>query len=82
MRGEGGVAGEGRLFGVPKFHSWDKCTMLLTNIYSDWMSNISSVLVLYCIILFYYRFSFWGVILPSDVLRELVNILALMLKCY
>ena len=25
-----GVAGEGRLVGVPKFHSWDKCTMPLT----------------------------------------------------
>ena len=24
MRGEGGVAGEGRVVGVPKFHSWDK----------------------------------------------------------
>ena len=22
MRGDGGVAGEGRLVGVPKFHSW------------------------------------------------------------
>ena len=26
MRGEGGVAGEGRVVGV-QFHSWDKCTM-------------------------------------------------------
>ena len=31
MRGEGGVAGEGRVAGVPKFRSWDKCTMALTN---------------------------------------------------
>ena len=28
VRGEGGVAGEGRVVGVPKFHSWGKCTML------------------------------------------------------
>ena len=42
MRGEGGVAGEGRVVGVPKFHSWDKWTMPLTNINSDWMSNASS----------------------------------------
>ena len=42
MRGEGGVAGEGRVVGVPKFHSWGKCTMPLTNINSNWMSNASS----------------------------------------
>ena len=45
MRGDGGVAGEGRVVGVP---SWGKCTMSLTNINSDWMSNTSSGL---CIIL-------------------------------
>ena len=27
VRGEGGVAGEGRVVGVPKFHSWGKCTI-------------------------------------------------------
>ena len=32
VRGEGGVAGEGRVVGVPKLHSWGKCTMPLTNI--------------------------------------------------
>ena len=42
MGGESGVAGEGRVVGVPKFHSWGKCTMPLTNINSDWMSNVSS----------------------------------------
>ena len=42
MRGDGSVAGEGRVVGVPKFHSWGKCTMSLTNINSDWMSNASS----------------------------------------
>ena len=50
MRGDGGVAGEGRIVGIPKFHSWGKCTMPLTNINSDWMSNTSSGL---CIILHY-----------------------------
>ena len=47
MSGDGGVAGEGRIVSVPKFHSWVKCTMPLTNINSDWMSNASSDL---CII--------------------------------
>ena len=42
MRGDSGVAGEGRVVGVPKFHSWGKWTMPLTNINSDWMSNTSS----------------------------------------
>ena len=46
MRGDSGVVGEGRVVGVPKFHSWG--TMPLTNINSDWMSNASSGL---CIIL-------------------------------
>ena len=32
VRGEGGVDGEGRLIGVPKFHSLGKCTM--TNIHA------------------------------------------------
>ena len=50
MRGEGGVAGEGRVVGAPKFHSWGKCTMPLMNINSDWMSNASSGL---CINLYY-----------------------------
>ena len=35
MRGDGGVAGEGRAVGVSKFYSWGKCTMSLTNIKSD-----------------------------------------------
>ena len=51
MRGVSGVPGEGRVVGVPKFHSWDKCTMPLANINSDWMSNASSGLR---IILLYY----------------------------
>ena len=51
MRGDSGVAGEGRVVGVPKFHSWGKCTMPLTNVNSDWMFNASSGL---CIILVNY----------------------------
>ena len=47
MRGDSGVAGEGRVVGIPKFHSWGTFTMRLTNINSDWMSNASSGL---CII--------------------------------
>ena len=35
MRCEGGVAGEGKVVGLPKFHSWDKCIMPLTNIRLD-----------------------------------------------
>ena len=42
MRGDGSVAGEGRVVGVPKCHSWGKCTMPLTNINSEWMSSASS----------------------------------------
>ena len=42
MRGDGGVAGEGRVVGVPMFPSWGKCITPLTNINSDWMSNASS----------------------------------------
>ena len=48
MRGDSGVAGEGRVVGVPKFHSWGKCTMTLTNINSNWMSNTSSGLHIIC----------------------------------
>ena len=54
VRGEGGVAGKGRVVGVPKFHSWGKCTMPLMNINSDWISNASSGL---CIV----YFAPWGV---------------------
>ena len=51
MRGDSGVACEERVVGIPKFHSWGKCTIPSTNINSDWMSNASSGL---CIILLYY----------------------------
>ena len=55
MRDDSGVAGEGRVVGVPKFHSWGKCTIPLTNINSrsDWLSNASSGL---CIILCYLNY--------------------------
>ena len=49
MRGDSGVAGEGRVVGIPKFRSSGKCTMLLTNINSDWMSNALSGLCNYYI---------------------------------
>ena len=51
MRGDSGVAGEDRVFGKPRFYSWGKWTMPLTNINSDCISNASSGL---CIILLYY----------------------------
>ena len=55
MRSDGSVASEGRVVGVPKFHSWGKSTMPLRNINSYWMSNASSGLciILYYIILYY-----------------------------
>ena len=53
MRGESGVAGEGTVVGVPMFHSWGKCTMLLTNINSDWMPIASSGLHINLYYLFY-----------------------------
>ena len=52
MRGESGVAGEGRVFGVPKFHSWGKCTMPLTIINSDRMCNASSGLCINIILIY------------------------------
>ena len=63
MRGDSGVAGEGRVVGIPKFHSWGKCIMPLTNINSDWMSNASSGL---CIILLYYIILSSKVTAPQD----------------
>ena len=44
MRSQSGVAGEEKLVGAPKFHSWGNHTMPLTNTQSDWMSNTSSEL--------------------------------------
>ena len=53
MRGDSGVAGEGKVLGIPKFHSWGKCTMPLMNIKSDWISNTSSGLCIMLVILYY-----------------------------
>ena len=51
MRGDSGVADEGRVVGVPNFYSWGKCTMPLTNINSDRMSNAPSGLCIVLVIL-------------------------------
>ena len=48
MRGDGGVAGEGRVVGVPKFY---KCTMPSTQIGCP---TLPLACVLYCIIYLYY----------------------------
>ena len=43
VRGDGGVVGKGRVEVLPMFHSWDKCTMPLTNINSPskpWPLNL------------------------------------------
>ena len=62
MRGDSGVAGEGKVVSIPKFHSWGKCTMPLTNINSDWISNASSglcIILLYYIILYYLYYLYY-----------------------
>ena len=53
MRGDSGVAGEGRVVGIPKFHSWGMCTMPLMNINSDWMSTYSGLCIILLFILYY-----------------------------
>ena len=53
VRVESGVAGEGRIIGVPKFHSWGKCTVSLTIINSDWMSNASDLCINLFILIIY-----------------------------
>ena len=53
MRGDGGVAGEERVVCLAMFHPWVKCTILITNINSDWMSNTSSGLRIILDHLFY-----------------------------
>ena len=71
MRGDGGVTGEGRVVGVPKFHSWGKCTMPSTNVNSDWMSNASSGLR---IILSYIKLYYAGRILGvTTVMYRVLN---------
>ena len=60
-----GVAGEGRVVGIPKFLSWAKCTMPLTNINSDWMSNTYSGLCIIYILCGSFKFTFW-VVMSTD----------------
>ena len=67
MKGDSGVADEGRVVGIPKFHSWGKFTMPLTNINSDWMSNASSGL---CIIYLYYAGPSSKVTAPKDAHKQ------------
>ena len=67
MRGDSAVAGEGRVVAVPKFHSWGKCTVILTNIKSDWMSKASSGL---CIILYYIILYTSKVTTPQDAHKQ------------
>ena len=45
MRNDSGVAGEGTSGRVVDIHFLGKCTMLLTNINSDWIFNASSGLL-------------------------------------
>ena len=47
MRGDSGVADEGRVVGVPTFHSWGKRTILLTYITSNASSGQCITLVGY-----------------------------------
>ena len=67
MRGDSGVAGEGRVTGIPKFHSWGKYTMPFTNINSYWMYNASSSL---CIILLYIIYA--GHLINGDQLYHVI----------
>ena len=77
MRGDSGVAGDGRVVGIPKFHSWGKCTMPLTNINSDWMSNALSGLCINLIILFtrVLQVASWGVMsyTTKSITREIAG---------
>ena len=69
MRGDSCVAGEGRVVGIPKFHSWCKFLMPLTNINSDLMCNASSGLRIIYIIYSIYTSK---VTAPQDAHRSLV----------
>ena len=64
MRGKGGVAGEGRVVGVPKFHFWGMCTLLLMNLNSTQIG--CPTLPLACLLFIYITqvlyFPSWGVI--------------------
>ena len=49
-RGDSGVAGEGRVVGVAKFHSWGKCTIPLTQI---GCATVPLARVLYYVFIFF-----------------------------
>ena len=69
MRGEGGVAGEGRVVGGPKFHSWGKCTMPLTQIGCPMLTLACVLTYLHVFILYYITrvlyFASWGAIMQA-----------------
>ena len=50
MRGDSGVAGEGRVAGIPKIYSWGKYTMPLKIINLDCMSNAPMYYLFYIIL--------------------------------
>ena len=70
MKGDSGVAGEGRVVGIPKFHSCGKFTMPLTNINSDWMSNASSGLCIIYIKIYYIFINMSKVTAPQDAYKQ------------
>ena len=74
-KGEGGVAGKENLVGTPKFHSWSNCTMPLTNVQSDWMSNTFSGLCILTYSMFFpnpsVKFASWGVVLHGSFILHL-----------
>ena len=55
MRGDSGVAGDGRVVGIPKFHSWGKCTMPLRISTQTGCPTLPLAYVLYCYIIYIYR---------------------------
>ena len=73
MRGEGGVAGEGSVVGAPKFHSWGKCTMPLTNINRIGFPRLPLACVLTYVIYLFTRvlyFASWGVITIATLIYD------------
>ena len=76
MKGESGVACEGKVVGVPEFHSWDKCTMPLMNINLNWMSNASSGLCINLCYLCYLCYLYYAGPLSRILGCNFVNCLA------
>ena len=77
MRGEGGVAGEGSVVRVSKFHSWDKP---LTNINSDVQRFLCPVYYIasHCIIYIIYitrvlYFASWSVIIINIIVIIIIG---------